>query len=549
MSDVLGISPEPGPARTPAVAFNVIDLGILVLWTNETTPVMARATPRSLGPVLARAVSWVFSGPAIAEAQTASSDVFARSLTITAAGSQGTGSVAATSGSGAAASGSGGGGGGGGCFIATAAYGSPLAPQVNLLREFRDRYLLPSAAGRGLVAWYYHVSPPLARVVAKSTALRLVTQTILTPVVAVVGVMMWSPVMGLGLLLPPFALGLCLAVRRRNRGRKWRGLWLVLLLMVVPSVVTAEPKKPTKTAVESSRTQKTAAEPSRPQPSAEVTFADPRPFVVVTEGASKRQRLYSVGDQLQDSRGANLKVEQIARGSVLFRDAQTKKAGWVAVGEAVPTIADRRVTATAFLRHLEYRYLSAPRPLDPEARVLELRGDRVIVEMDTSPASSGQAGTAMSGEEHSPPVIDAGEKLDETLLGRVRVRAAGRDSYEVNAADLQDVLDQTGRVLAETWPTVIPTVSIQEGVAMQVRSAVADGTFVSRGFRVSDPKMAARGGLAAGDVILAVNGQTVTGFADVFRIYQDVRRNPSLSTVSLDLERQGQLMTKTYRIR
>ncbi len=78
---------------------------------------------------------------------------------------------------------SGSGGGGGGCFIATAAYGSYLAPEVMALRAFRDECLLANHAGRVFVDWYYRVSPPVAAVIAENESLRSAVRLILTPFV------------------------------------------------------------------------------------------------------------------------------------------------------------------------------------------------------------------------------------------------------------------------------------------------------------------------------------------------------------------------------
>lgn len=70
------------------------------------------------------------------------------------------------------------------CFIATACYGSPDAAEVVMLRAFRDRHLLRTAAGHRFVAAYYTLSPPLAAFLTRHERCRRLTRALLVAPVA-----------------------------------------------------------------------------------------------------------------------------------------------------------------------------------------------------------------------------------------------------------------------------------------------------------------------------------------------------------------------------
>jgi hypothetical protein len=91
-----------------------------------------------------------------------------------------------------------------------------MAPQVQVLRDVRDTYLLPNSVGRAAVHAYYAVSPPIADVIGRSELLRAAVRVGLLPVLGWASLVLWSPGFGLGISLLPVVVGVWL-VRRRSR--------------------------------------------------------------------------------------------------------------------------------------------------------------------------------------------------------------------------------------------------------------------------------------------------------------------------------------------
>jgi hypothetical protein len=119
------------------------------------------------------------------------------------------------------------------CFVATAAYGSPLHPFVATLRQFRDEVLMRFSSGRTFVDLYYRHGPAAARAVERSAALRTLARVALLPAVAGAWVsllLLHNP--WLALLL----VGLVLAAAGARSRKK---VLLVLLGLVFASALAA----------------------------------------------------------------------------------------------------------------------------------------------------------------------------------------------------------------------------------------------------------------------------------------------------------------------
>jgi len=77
---------------------------------------------------------------------------------------------------------------GGGCLIATATFGSELAPQVQQLRELRDNTLLQTSSGTSFMAGfnsiYYSFSPAIANLERENPVFKEAVKITITPLLA-----------------------------------------------------------------------------------------------------------------------------------------------------------------------------------------------------------------------------------------------------------------------------------------------------------------------------------------------------------------------------
>jgi len=335
------------------------------------------------------------------------------------------------------------------------------------------------------------------------------------------------------------------ATRFRGCGcRAWTGGLLPAVLIV--ATLTAAPAA-------GATAPRPADDPSRAGGSAEVRFPTPARHAIVLQHPGPVRALYGVGDVIVHPHepGRALTVVRVEPSHLLVRAGASGRPQVLRAGDPLPGVPGRTFAGTVLLDAVHYRYRRVARLVHWDPVLVALDGAQALVEVEVVLPAGPAAGVPAAATDG--PGAGRGSPgrttLDVTVLSQVQVRETAPDRYDVRAAEVQAVLENAGRVLAELAPGVVPTFSTTGGVEYRITSAASDGVLGRQGFTVWAPKLAARAGIELGDTILSVNGVPVDGIASLYRIYQQVRRTPALATIQMEVERGGTRVTKTYRFR
>ena len=123
----------------------------------------------------------------------------------------------------------------GGCLIATATFGSELAPQVQFLREIRDNTVLSTASGTSFMTafnvFYYSFSPTIADLERQNPLFKEMVKVAITPLLSSLSLLQYVDIdseaeilgYGIGIILLNIGMYFCspaLIIFKLNRKRK-----------------------------------------------------------------------------------------------------------------------------------------------------------------------------------------------------------------------------------------------------------------------------------------------------------------------------------------
>jgi hypothetical protein len=447
------------------------------------------------------------------------------------------------------------------CFIATAAFGSPLAPEVQLLREVRDQYLLPHPPGQAFVALYYTLSPPVADVIAGSEILRTITRGGLVPIIGWASLVLWSPGLGLGVLLGVLGFGSWLALRvvrrrhwmgaahavsltgkgtRSRRAALWRRLatWsCVLFALAVTALLEAGPRE----LPQAEHSIEVVGEVRLPQAAW---------FALIRDEETGRMGLYKDGEAIfQGQEPLPLGKVRAVRDEILVLALPNGRTMEIARGARLPGPRQLIFVRSAIVDTLRFQVrFERTATSGDDYYLVELRGRRATLEREWRTTTARGAPRRPNAERLSVP---SGSEMTTIagIVNRTPFTEVAPDTWEIPKEHAKELGNQVRPLFAEALSSVRPGVSLDGGVGLSLSTSLGSGTLDRRGFEIGYAKMAQRTGLEVGDRILSVGGEPVNSIGGLIRIYRGLKGDAAVSEVNVVVERNNERRTLTYRIR
>jgi hypothetical protein len=274
----------------------------------------------------------------------------------------------------------------------------------------------------------------------------------------------------------------------------------------------------------------------------------------------KKKKLYTKGDIFCSEIDINdcFRIEDIKKNALILKDVKSKTIITLRPGEKVPLkrgniIFEKSVQSDI----IEYRYRSSEHLTEEEKREFALKGvseKKIVLEKGYDRT---RLLAMLSKQEkelfESPQAKEEGrETIKAGLFERIEIEKIGEDTWAVNTESAEEAFSNAGQVLVSVIKTVRPQFRFGEGPSLKFNCELGDMVLNRDGFLVQNlavAKFAERSGIKQGDLIKTINGQSVNSLYGIFRIYMDIKSNPDIKVVNVNIVRDGKPKTLVYKIR
>jgi hypothetical protein len=287
-----------------------------------------------------------------------------------------------------------------------------------------------------------------------------------------------------------------------------------------------------------------------------VTETDPNWYAIIETGVEKK--LYTKGDILSSDIDNYLRIEDIRRDAIILKDANKKISLTVKPGERLPIDGASLIFEKSVQSDIvEYRYKSSGDLREEEQREFALKDvseKKIVLEKGYDRA---RLLTMLSKEEkelfESPQAEEGGgEIIKAGLFDRIEIEKVGEDTWALNTESAEEAFSNAGQVLVSVIKTVKPHFRFGEGPSLKFNCELGDMVLNRDGFLVQNlavAKFAEHSGIKQGDLIRSINGQSVNSLYGIFKAYMEVKSNPNIKVVNVNIVRDGKPKTLVYKIR